>query len=157
VSKKALQDEKGYPMIDQATVAQPDVISGQVLSGGKGIVVLSSSLEILHMNRQARLLISDLAPTTPEAQYPNHRAERFPPAPINSAVELVRVLRRRHEMGEKGLLEIRRSASGSGNLVRIRGVGVPNEHVKKHAYIVLVLTEVSASRSEDHQRSGSML
>jgi hypothetical protein len=144
-------------MVDQETAAQNDMISRQVLSGGPGIVLLSPSLQILHMNRQARLLISDLAPTTPEAQYPNHRAERFPPAPINSAVELVRMLRRRHEMGEKGLLEIRRSASGSGNLVRIRGVGVPNEHVKEHAYIVLVLTEVSASRSEDHQRSGSML
>jgi hypothetical protein len=143
-------------MVDQETVAQNDIISGQVLPGGPGIVVLSPSLQILHMNRQARLLISDLAPTTPEAQHPNHRTEFFPPAPINLADDIIRELRSRHEMGEKGPLEIRRSASGSGNPIRIRGVGVPNEHGIAHAHIVLVLTEVSASRPEDHQRPGSM-
>ena len=141
-------------MVDEATADQNDMISGQVLSGGKGIVVLSSSLQILHMNRQARLLISDPARTTPEAQHPNLRMEPFHPAPINLADEIIRVFRSRLEMGEKGPLEIRRSANGSGNPVRIRGVGVPNEHGTAHAHIVLVLTEVSASQSDDHQSPG---
>lgn len=143
-------------MVDQETAAQNDMISGQVLPGGPGIVVLTPSLQILHMNRRARLLISDLAPTTPEAQHPSHRTELVPLAPINLADEIIRELRSRHEMGEKGPLEIRRSVSGSGNSVRIRGIGVPNEHGIAHAHIVLVLTEVSASHPEDHQSSGSM-
>ncbi|HSV90614.1 MAG TPA: hypothetical protein VLH80_05920 [Nitrospiraceae bacterium] len=143
-------------MVDEATADQPDVIRGPVPSEWPGIVVLSSSLQILHMNRQARLLIRDPAPTTPEAQHPNHRTEPSHPAPINLADEIIRVFRCRYEMGEKGPLEIRRSASGSGNPVRIRGVGVPNEHGTAHAHIVLVLTEVSASQSDDHQSSGRM-
>ena len=137
-------------MVDQETVAQNDIISGQVLPGGPGIVVLSPSLQILHMNRQARLLTSDLAPITPEAQHPNHRTEFFPPAPINLADDIIRELRSRHEMGEKGQLEIRRSANGFGNSVRIRGLGVPNGHGIEDTRIVLVLTEVNASHSENH-------
>ena len=144
-------------MVDQVKATQNDMSSGMILSGGPGIVVLSPSLQILHMNRQAHLLISDLAPTTPEAQQLNHRTDVFPPARINLAGEIIRVLRSRHEMGEKGQLEIQRSANGCANPVRIRGVRVPNGHGIEHARIVLVLTEVSATHTENHQRSGSML
>lgn len=70
-------------MVDQVTAAQNDMISGQVLPGGTGLV---------------------------------------PPALVDLAGEIIRVLRRLHQMGEKGQLEIRRSANGSGNPVRIREV-----------------------------------
>jgi hypothetical protein len=113
---------------------------GKVLLGRPGIVVLSPSLEVLHINRQAHLLISDLVPTTPEAQQPNNRTDVLPPALINLAGEILSVLRSRHEINEKGQFEIRYTANESGKPVLIRGVGVPNGHGVEHARIVLVLT-----------------
>ena len=132
--------------------------SGKFLSGGPGIVVLSPSLQILHMNRQAYLLISGLAPpTTREAQQADHRTDLLPPALISLAGEILRVLRRRHEMSEKGQFEIRHSVNGSSMPVFIRGVGMPNGHGVQHARIVLLLTETSANHSDDHQSLGSVL
>ena len=144
-------------MVDQVKESQSSMSNGKVLSGGPGIVVLSPSLQILHMNRQAHLLISDLAPTTSEAQQSNHRADLLPPALINLAGEILRMLRRRLEMSEKGQFEIRHSANESGKPVCIRGVGVPNGHGVEYARIVLVLTETSVSHSEQHQSLGSVL
>jgi hypothetical protein len=66
-------------MEDQGKESQIDMSSGKVLLGRPGIVVLSPSLEVLHMNRQAHLLICDMVPTTPEAQQPNHRTEAVGP------------------------------------------------------------------------------
>jgi hypothetical protein len=137
-------------MVDRVKESQSDMSSGEVLCGGPGIVVLSPSLQILHMNRQAYLLISDLAPTTLEAQQADHRTDLLPPALINLAGEILRVLRSRHEMSETGQFEIRHSANGSGKPVFIRGVGVPNGHGVQHARIVLFLTETSACQSESH-------
>lgn len=73
-----------FSMVSQVKEFQNDMSNGKVLSGSPGIVVLSPSLQILHMNRQAHLLISDLVPTTPETQQPNHRSDILPPVLINS-------------------------------------------------------------------------
>jgi hypothetical protein len=45
-------------MVDQVKESQNDMSSGRVLSGSPGIVVLSPSLQVLHMNRQAIKLAS---------------------------------------------------------------------------------------------------
>ena len=137
-------------MVDQVKATQNDMISGKVLSREPGIVVFSPSLEVLYLNCHAQFLFTNLDSAIPEAQQANYRTGAFPPALINLAGEIIRVLRSRHEMGEKGELEIRRSANGFGKSVRIRGLGVPNGHGIEHARIVLVLTEVNASHSENH-------
>ena len=116
-----------------------------------GIVVLSPSLQILHMNRQAQILISDLVPTTPETQQRNHRSDVLPPALVNLSREILRVLRKRHKMSEKGQFEIRHVTNGSGKPVSIRGMGVPNGQGVEHARIVLLLTGTSANYSEPYQ------
>jgi hypothetical protein len=146
-----------FSMVDQVKQSQSGMSNGKVLSGGPGIVVLSPSLQILHMNRQAHLLISDLAPTTPEAQQPNHRTDILPPALINLAGEILRVLRIRYEMSEKGQFEIKHASNGFGKPVCIRGVGLPNGPGVEHARIVLVLTGTSANHSENHESPGSVL
>ena len=58
-------------MVDQMEVSQQDRSSGKFLSRGPGIAVLSPSLQVLYMDRQAQILISDFVPTTPEAQRSN--------------------------------------------------------------------------------------
>jgi hypothetical protein len=142
-------------MADQGKESQSDMSNGKVLLGRPGIVVLSPSLEVLHINRQAHLLIRDLVPTTPEAQHPNHRTDVLPPALINLAGEILSVLRSRHEINEKGQFEIRHSTNDTGKPVFIRGVGVPNGHGVDHARIVLVLTGTSVDHSENRQNLGS--
>jgi len=89
-------------MVDQVKDYQSGMNSGEVLSGGPGIIVLSPSLQILHMNRHAQLLIGDLAPSIPEAQQQNNRTDVLPPALINLAGQILKALRSRHEMSEKG-------------------------------------------------------
>lgn len=126
-------------MVDQVPESQSNMGNEKVLSGGPGTVVLSPGLEVLYINREAQLLISDLVPTTPEARQPDHRTNVLPPALIGVADEIIRGLRSRHERSEKGQFEIRHAANWSGKPVSIRGVGVPNGHGVEHARIVLVL------------------
>jgi hypothetical protein len=151
VSNKIPQSEKGYSHGSQVKVSLYDMSSGKVLSGGAGIVVLSPSMKILHVNRHALFLIDGLASTTSEAHQPNNRTDILPPVLINLAGEILSVLRSRHEMKEKGQFEIRHSANGSGKPVLIRGVGVPNGQGVEHSRILLVLTETSADHSENHR------
>jgi hypothetical protein len=125
--------------------------SGTLLPGKPGIVVLSPSLQILHMNRQAHLLISDLVPTTSAAQQPTNRTGVLPPALVDLSREILSALRSRHEMSEKGQFEIRHVADEFGKPVFIRGVGVPNGKGVDHARIVLLLTVTSADHSENRQ------
>ena len=121
------------------------------------MVVLSPSMQVLHLNRQALILIRDVVPAAPEAQLPNNRTHVLPPALINLAGTILRVLRRRHERGEKGQFEIRHVANGSGMPVSIRGMGVPNGQGVEHARIVLLLTGAHANHSEDHRSLESLL
>jgi hypothetical protein len=152
---KFLRTREVIHMGDQGKESQSDMSSGKVLLGRPGIVVLSPSLEVLHINRQAHLLICDLVPTTPEAQHPNHQTNVLPPVLINLAGEILSVLRSRHEINEKGQFEIRHSTNETGKPVFIRGVGVPNGQAVDHARIVLVLTGTSANHSEIRQSLGN--
>ncbi len=144
-------------MVDQVPESQSDMGSGKVLSGGPGTVVLSHSMEVLYMNRQAIKLAGLLGSAEPKGQQPNDPMGVLPQPLTDLAGEILSELRSRHEMGEKGQFEIRHSADESGKPVRIRGMGVPNGHGVEHARIVLVLTETSANHSEHHQDHGSVL
>jgi len=143
-----------FRMVDQVTESQNGMSDGEVLSGRPGIVVLSPSLQVLHMNRQAQILIRDMASTALEVKQLNDRTHVLPPVLIHLAGEIPRVLRRPHERSEKGLLEIRHAANWSDTPVSIRGVGVPNGHEVEHARIVLFLTETSTDPLENHQSLG---
>ena len=144
-------------MVGLVRESQNEMSSGEVLFGTPGIVVLSPLLKILYMNRRAQVLISDLVPTTQAPQQLNNRTDILPPVLINLAGEILSVLRSRHEMSVKGQFEIRRSVSGPGKPVSVRGMGVPNVQGAEHARIVLLLTETSANYSENYQSSGSVL
>lgn len=144
-------------MVDQVEVSQQDRSSGKFLSRGPGIAVLSPSLQVLYMDRQAQILISDFGPTTPEAQQSNDRTHVLPPALINLVGVILNALRSSHKMSEKGLIEIRHSVKDAGKLVSICGIGVPNGYGVEPARIVLLLTGTSAHHSESHQNHGCLL
>ena len=102
------------------------------------------------MDRQAQILISDLVPTTPEAQQSNDRTHVLPPALITLAGVILNAPRSCYEMSEKGQIEVRHSVNWIGKPVCISTVGVPNGHEVEPARIVLFLTETSADHSENH-------
>ena len=138
-------------MVDQVKESQSNMSSGRVLSGGPGIVVLSPSMQVLHMNHHAQILIRGLMPTTPEVQQPHHRTPVLPPALMTLTGVILSALRSSHTMSEKGLIEIQHSVNETGQPVSIRGVGVPNGGGVGHARIVLLLTGPRAGHSENHQ------
>ncbi|MEP6959260.1 MAG: hypothetical protein ABI980_11070 [Nitrospirota bacterium] len=131
--------------------------SGKVLSGGPGIVVLSHSLEVLHMNHQAIKLACLLDPAQPNGQPPNNATGILPLPLTDLAGKVLSMLQSRLERSENGQFEIRYSANEPDKLVHLRGVGVPDRHGVAHARIVLILTEASAHHSENHQNNGSVV
>lgn len=131
--------------------------NGRVLSDGPGIVVLSSVLKILHMNRQAVKLASLLGPARPAGHLPNNATKILPPPLTELADKILIMLRSRHDRSEKGRVEIRHSANGSCMPVHICGVGVPDRHGAADARIVFILTEARASRSENQDNERSMV
>ena len=101
-------------------------------------MVLSPSMLVLHMSHHAQILITGLMPTTLEAQQPTNRTDILPPVLINLAGVILSVLQSRHEIGEKGQIEIRYSVNKTGLPVFIRGVGVPNVNGLQGSRIVFV-------------------
>jgi hypothetical protein len=156
VGKTITQLRKAIRMVDQVKVSQHDMSSAKVLLGGPGIVVLAPSMQVLHLNHQAQILITGLMPSTPEVQQPNNRTGILPPALINLAGVILSALRSRHERNEKGQIEIRHSFNGTGKPVSIRGVGVLNGEGVAQARIVLLLTGTGATHSENEQSLGSI-
>lgn len=137
-------------MVDQETAAQNDMISGQVLPGGPGIVVLTPSLEILHMNRQAIKLAGMFGPAQPEDQELNHSARVLIPPLINLAGTILDALRRGNETTDKRQSELHHVAISLGKRVLIRGIGVPSAKGLQDSRIVLVLDEMSTNSEETH-------
>lgn len=143
-------------MIDQATAAQPDVIRGPVLSEGPGIVVLSPSLQILHMNRQAIKLAGMCGPAEPGGQKLNPPARVLNSPLTNIADTILKALRRGNETTGKGQSGLHHVVSILGKRVLIRGIGVPSANGLQDSRIVLVLSEISAD-SGDTNRVPSLL
>jgi hypothetical protein len=91
-------------MVDQVEESQQCICSGTVLSGGPGIVVLSPSPEILHMNRQAIKLAGMVGPAEPRVQELNHPTSVLTSPLTNLAGTILNVLRRCHETPIRGNL-----------------------------------------------------
>jgi hypothetical protein len=143
-------------MIDQATAAQPDVIRGPVLSEGPGIVVLSASLQILHLNRQAIKLAGLFSPAEPGGQNLDHPARVLISPLTNLGDTILKALRWGNETTGKGQSGLHHAVSILGKRVMIRGIGVPSAKGLQDSRIVLVLSEISAD-SGDTNRIPSLL
>jgi len=140
-------------MVDQVEGSQQCIESGTVISGGPGIVVLSPSLEVLHMNRQAIKLAGMFSPAESRGQELNHSTSVLTPPLTNLAGEILNALRRCNETTDKGQCEIRHVAGNLGKRVLIRGIGVPSVNGLRDSRIVLVLAEMPANSEETHRAS----
>ena len=143
-------------MVDQEEESQHSLSRGAVSSGGPGIVVLSSSLHILHMNRKAIKLVAMLGSAEHRVQELNYSLGALIQPLIKLAGPILDGLLRSNETTDTGRSELRHAVDSLGQRVLIRGIGVPSANGPQDSRIVLVLSEISAD-SGDTNRVPSLL
>jgi len=111
---------------------------------GPGIMVLSSLLLLLHMNRRAATLLNDLVSPIPETLAPINAPGALPPLLVDLAGKILGMLRQRNESGEKGQSELCYLADYSRKQMVIRCVGLPRGNRIEDARIVFVMTEAKS-------------
>jgi hypothetical protein len=125
-----------------AMVDQVEASRSGMNSEGPGIVVLSTSGNILHMNCQTQLLMCDVMSGALKSQRPNNLRGVLHPILIELAETILTVLQSRKD-SQKGQFEIRHVVEGPDKRVLIRGIGLPSANGLKASRIVLVLVERS--------------
>lgn len=132
-------------MVHQAAEAHSSVSNGAVSPGGPGILILSSLLQPLHMNRRAVALLSDLVSAPPISQEPINGTATLPPPIVDLAGKILNVLRRRAESGETGQCEICYLADNSSKQLVVRCIGLPSGNGLEDARIVFVLNDTNGN------------
>ncbi|WP_455245769.1 response regulator transcription factor [Petrachloros mirabilis] len=109
---------------------------------GPGIVVLSASMQLLHMNRQA----SDLAKQINAADHSGGGAKTvhgvLPAALTELCGEIVKALHVRTEAKDWEQFEIKRVAGNPEQPVLLRGFGLPDRGGVQFARLVVTLEEL---------------
>ena len=121
------------------------------MSGGPGIVVLSSSLHILHMNRQAIKLAAMLGSAEPRVQKLNYSLGALIQPLIKLAGTILEGLRRSDETTDVGRSELRHAVDNLGRRLLIRGIGVPSANGLQDSRIVFVLSEIGADSGDTNR------
>lgn len=109
---------------------------------GAGIVVLSSSMQLLHMNRQAAEL-SKLINMTENGGTPAKAAHGVLPSALTElCAELIKALQVRTEAKDWEQFEVKRIAGNPNQPVLLRGFGLPDQGGVQHARLVITLEEL---------------
>ena len=140
-------------MSDPLSIPDPaETLAGQ--RSGPGIVVLSASMQLLHMNRQA----SDLARQINIAEHgggSSRAAHGVLPAPLTELCgEIVKALHIRTEAKDWEQFEIKRVAGNPEQPVLLRGFGLPDRGGVQNARLVVTLEELGRKKTlnADHAR-----
>ncbi len=109
---------------------------------GAGIVVLTSSMQLLHMNRQAAEL-SKLINMTENGGAPAKAAHGVLPSALTElCAELTKALQVRTEAKDWEQFEVKRVAGNPNQPVLLRGFGLPDKGGIQHARLVVTLEEL---------------
>lgn len=109
---------------------------------GAGIVVLSSSMQLLHMNRQAAEL-SKLINMTDNGGTPPRAAQGVLPAVLTELCsEIMKALQVRTEAKDWEQFEVKRIAGNSKQPILLRGFGLPDKGGIQHARLVVTMEEL---------------
>jgi DNA-binding CsgD family transcriptional regulator len=122
---------------------QLDTIADQ--RAGPGIVVLSSSLQLLHMNRQAAELSTQInqAETIDENKDNKKVAHGVLPVALTELCgEILKVLQIRTEAKDWEQFEVKRLAGDPARPVLLRGFGLPDPGGIQQSRIVITMEEV---------------
>jgi hypothetical protein len=101
-----------------------------------GIVVLSPSLQVLHMNRQAMVLLNQLEPAGQSVG-----AERTVAAPLHKhCQEIIETLKARVKSNNWEQFQQYRMIGGSTNTILLKGFGLPDQRGLSYSRIVVLLS-----------------
>ena len=109
---------------------------------GAGIVVLSSSMQLLHMNRQAAEL-SKLINMAENGGAPAKSAQGVLPSALTElCTEVMKALQVRTEAKDWEQFEVKRIAGNPNQPVLLRGFGLPDRGGIQYARLVVTLEEL---------------
>lgn len=109
---------------------------------GAGIVVLSSSMQLLHMNRQAAEL-SKQVNMNENGGAPARAAQGVLPAAVTELCsEIIKALQVRTEAKDWEQFEIKRVAGSPKQPILLRGFGLPDKGGIQHARLVVTMEEL---------------
>ncbi len=126
--------------LDGSTHGHVDSITEQ--RAGPGIVVLSSSLQLLHMNRQASELCKKINQAEHTAESPKQAHGVLPTALTELSSEIIRALTVRTEAKDWEQFEVKRLAGASEQPILLRGFGLPDRGGINNARLVITMEEV---------------
>ncbi|MFO0706504.1 MAG: LuxR C-terminal-related transcriptional regulator [Nitrospira sp.] len=121
---------------------------------GSGIVVLTASMQLLHMNRQA----SELAKKINAAEQGGNTAKSahgvLPTALTELCGEIIKALHIRTEAKDWEQFEIKRVTGDPNQPVLLRGFGLPDRGGVDHARLVVTMEELGRRQNlnTDHAR-----
>ena len=131
-------------MDNQSAQADPND-PGEIIAdqrAGPGIVVLSTSMQLLHMNRQA----SDLSKLINEAEKVNNTgmvaSGVLPKALTELCGEIVKALHIRTEAKDWEQFEVKTLAGDQNKPILLRGFGLPDQAGIQQSRIVVTMEEV---------------
>jgi DNA-binding CsgD family transcriptional regulator len=109
---------------------------------GAGIVVLSSSMQLLHMNRQAAEL-SKLINMAENGGAPPKAAQGVLPSALTQlCADIMKALQVRTEAKDWEQFEVKRIAGNPNQPVLLRGFGLPDRGGIQHSRLVVTLEEL---------------
>jgi len=121
---------------------------------GSGIVVLTASMQLLHMNRQATELAKKInaAEQTGNAARAAHGV--LPTALTELCGEIIKALHIRTEAKDWEQFELKRVSGDPNQPVLLRGFGLPDRGGVEHARLVVTMEELGRRQNlnTDHAR-----
>lgn len=121
---------------------------------GSGIVVLTASMQLLHMNRQATELAKKInaAEQTGNAARTAHGV--LPTALTELCGEIIKALHIRTEAKDWEQFELKRVSGDPNQPVLLRGFGLPDRGGVEHARLVVTMEELGRRQNlnTDHAR-----
>jgi DNA-binding CsgD family transcriptional regulator len=131
---------------------QTDSLADQ--RAGSGIVVLSTSMQLLYMNRQA----SELAKKINDVEQASHSAKYahgvLPTALTELCHEIIKALHIRTEAKDWEQFEIKRIAGDPNQPILLRGFGLPDRGGIHNARLVITMEELGRKKplNAEHAR-----
>ena len=119
---------------------QVDTIADQ--RTGPGIVVLSSTMQLLHMNRQAADLSMQINKAENGKEYKKIAHGVLPAALTELCAEILKVLQVRTEAKDWEQFEVKRLAGNPARPILLRGFGLPERGGIQQSRIVITMEEV---------------
>ena len=109
---------------------------------GAGIVVLSSSMQLLHMNRQAAELSKKVNMSENGGSPPRSAQGVLPAALTQLCSEVLKALQVRTEAKDWEQFEVKRVAGNSEQPILLRGFGLPDRGGITNARLVITMEEI---------------